>query len=123
MKTFFGVALLSLLAGCKVAATAEDFQWTVRAPSAVSSEGKLLFTVETKDSGRAIHRVPYVWKVEWVGVEGIRHQGYSYEPESIRVKGGPGIALVRVFAIDRGHHMVEVASASFEVTAHEPPVK
>lgn len=121
MRTLLGLATLTLLAGCKVAATAEEFRWRVHAPASVPEESRLHFTVETHQSGTAVSGVPYVWKVLWVGVEGIRHQGRSFEPESIRVKGGPGTAVVLILAFDGGHHLTEVARASVRVVSGTPP--
>ena len=120
MRALLTLATLTLLAGCKVAATAGEFRWKVYAPASVTAESRLLFTVETHQDGSPVAGVPYVWKVQWVGVEGIRHQGHSFDGESIRVKGAPGRATVLILAV-RGDHLVEVARASFEVKPAHPP--
>ena len=122
MRAFLILATLTLLSSCKVAAPAEEFRWKVEAPASVNEEGRLHFTVETRQNGTPVHGVPYVWKVHWVGVEGIRHQGYSFDNETIRVKGAPGKATVQILAI-QGNHLVEVAHASFEVTSGHSPAK
>ena len=124
MKSLLVLALLTL-AGCKVAATADDYQWTVKVPAQVShaSHSKLHVVVEAHAQGRLVAEVPYMWVVDWVGVHGVRHQGWSSREEDIVVKGGPGTATVRVLVFDRGHNVVEVARASFEVTAETPPAK
>jgi hypothetical protein len=120
MRASLFLATLTFLSACKVAAPAGEFRWKVEAPKSVMEEGRLQFTVETRQNGSPVHGVPYVWKVHWVGVEGIRHQGYSFDGESIRVKGAPGTAMVQIMAVD-GHDLVEVARASFEVKPGHPP--
>jgi hypothetical protein len=120
MRALLILATLTLLAGCKVAAVAGEYRWKVKAPEWVGEESRLQFTVETTQDGGPVSGVPYVWKVLWVGVEGIRHQGHSFHGESIRVKGVPGTAMVQILAV-RGDHLVEVARASFEVKPARPP--
>ena len=120
MRALLGLAILALLAGCKVAAMAGEFRWKVHAPASVTEESRLHFTVETHRDGSPVAGVPYVWKVQWVGVEGIRHQGHSFDGEWIRVKGAPGRATVLILAV-QGDHLVEVARASFEVQPGHPP--
>jgi hypothetical protein len=124
MKTFLAttVLALTLVAGCYVAATTEEYRWSVKAPTKVSLEAKLHFTVEaTTLNGTPIADVPYVWRVDWVGVKGIRHQGRSSGEERIVVKGEPGTAVLRILALDRSHHLVEVARATLDVTASQLP--
>ena len=120
MRASLFVATLTLLSACKVAAPAGEFRWKVEAPKSVIEDGRLQFTVETRQDGTPVYGVPYVWKVHWVGVEGIRHQGYSFDGESIRVKGAPGTATLQILAV-HGEHLVEVAHASFEVQPGHPP--
>ena len=121
MRALLTLATLTLLAGCKVAALAGDYRWKVHAPASVAGESRLHFTVETHQDGSPVHGVPYVWRVQWVGVDGIRHQGHSFDPESIRVKGAPGTATVQILAVEYGDRLVEVARASFEVKPGHPP--
>ena len=125
MRTLLGIALIGMLAGCKVAAVSEDYRWKVKAPAQVSMapQSRLHFVVEARAQGRLVAEVPYVWVVEWVGLHGVRHQGWSSREERILVKGDPGTAHLRILALDRYHEMVEVASASFEVTPEPPPAK
>jgi len=124
MKIFLTASALALtlVAGCLVAATTEEYRWTVKAPSKVPMDGKLHFTAEARSmSGTPVMEVPFVWKVDWVGVHGIRHQGSSYNEERIQVKGGPGTAVLRILAFDPAHRLVEVARATFEVTPSHLP--
>ena len=113
---------LPLIAGCYSAAPAGDHRWTIKAPKTVVLENKLVFTVEAQTpDGAQVRDVPYVWRVDWVGVQGPRHQGYSFVPEKITAKGSPGTATLRVLAHDLHESLVEVASAQVEVTAAPVP--
>ena len=126
MRTLLTFSLLAILAGCKVAATAEDYRWSVKAPSQVSlvPKSKLHFTVEARTSdGHLVAEVPYMYAVEWVGVHGLRHQGWSSREEYIVVKGDPGMAFLRILVLDRYHNITEVARSTVEVTAETPPAK
>jgi len=126
MRTLLGLSSLVLLWGCKVAASSEDYRWKVKAPSQIphGAHSKLHFSVETTGSdGQPVAEVPYMWIVDWVGVRGIRHQGWSSREEAIQVKGGPGTAALRILAVDWNHEVVEVARLSFEVGAEAPPAK
>lgn len=127
MKTLTALTLLTLAtAGCKVAATAEDYRWTVSAPSQVvdAPRSKLRFVVHAQAAdGRPAAEVPYMWVVDWVGVHGIRHQGWSGREEHLQVKGEPGTAVLRILVFNHAHDIVEVAQASFQVTAGEPNAK
>lgn len=124
MKVLIAASVLglALVAGCFVAATAEEYRWKIKAPAKTPLGAKLHFTVEaaTPDGTAAID-VPYVWRVDWVGVNGIRHQGRSFRPERIEVKGEPGMAILRILAADLHGRTVEVAHAMFEVTPDRPP--
>ena len=118
MKTMTSALLALLLAGCHVASSAEAYRWTLKPPPTVSAapHRRLSFSVETTTPGGAIEQgVPYIWVVDWVGVQGVEHQGRSYREESIRVKGGAGTARLRILAIDRGERLVEVASIPVEI--------
>ena len=124
MKTFLATTALALtlVAGCYVAATAEEYRWTVKAPSKVALDSKLHFTAESRTAdGASVPDAPFVWRVDWVGVKGVRHQGRSFFEERILVKGESGTAVLRIFAVDHVGHLVEVAHATFDVTVSQPP--
>jgi hypothetical protein len=121
-----GLAILVLVSGCKSAAKGVDYRWSVKAPAQVplGSGSKLRFTVETRTAdGQVVGEVPYRWVVEWVGVHGSQHQGYSMREEEISAKGGPGTAQIRILAYDQSNKVVEVARASFEAVAETLPAK
>lgn len=120
MRPFLISLVLSTVSGCHVAATAGEYRWTIKAPAKVEDapHSKLRFVVETTTPGGApVDGVAYVWIVDWVGVHGVEHQGFSYREEAIRVKGGAGVASLKILAVDRYERLVVVANASFEVTA------
>ena len=124
MKLILATPTLALLlAGCYAAAPAGEHHWTIKAPKSVALENKLVFTVEAHSpDGRPVHDAPYVWRVDWMGVQGTRHQGHSFVPEKITAKGSPGTATLRVLATDGYGNLVEVASATVDVTpASRPP--
>jgi hypothetical protein len=122
VRTFATLAMVTMLAGCKVAATAEEYVWTIKAPTQVQLDSKLMFVVETHASaGRPVMDVPFVWKIEWAGLDGIRHQGRSFREEWIRVKGDPGTAVVRIFAVGLDDQLIEVTRASVRVVGPTPP--
>ena len=121
MRALLGLSLMALLASCQSAAKAKDYVWSIKSPPKIEAESKLRFTVETTTSTGSPERdVPYVWKVDWVGIDGSHHKGISYEEQSIRVKGAPGKAMLRIFADDPAGALVEVASAAIEVVGHPP---
>jgi hypothetical protein len=121
MRTLLGLSMLALLASCQSAAKAKDYRWVVKAPPTIEAESKLRFTVETvTDGGEQAREVPYIWKVDWVGIEGSHHQGYSFKEQSIRVKGAPGKARLRIFAEDPAGERIEVANTTITVVGHPP---
>jgi hypothetical protein len=126
-KTLLGLAAVAVMAGCKTpAAPAANYQWSVKAPSQVTlgSKSKLRFVVETRTpDGQVAAEVPYRWVVEWVGLHGSEHQGYSSREEEITVKGGPGKASLRILASQGEDRKVEVAHAQFDVIQETLPAK
>ena len=125
-RTLLGIAAVALMAGCKAAAPAANYQWSVKAPSqvALASKSKLRFTVETRTpDGQVVAEVPYRWVVEWVGLHGSEHQGYSGREQDITVKGGPGKASVRILGSQGEDKKVEVARAEFDVVQETLPAK
>ena len=126
MRVALGAVVVVLLAGCKSAAPAANYQWTIHAPPQVTlgSHSKLKFNVETRTlDGQLAAEVPYRWVVEWVGVHGAEHQGYSSREEELSVKGGPGIATLRILAAHGGDSKIEVARATFSVVPETLPSK
>ena len=59
--------------------------------------------------------VSFFYVIQWVGLQGWDHRGVSFAEQSIRVKGSPGTAYIRIYAYDKDDKLVEVAKQSFEV--------
>ena len=119
MRTIARLMLLTLAAatGCHVAATAEGYRWSVKAPSTVMLQPhtRLTFSIEARAAdGQPVAEVPFIWFVQWVGVNGVEHQGWSSREHSILVKGDPGTATLRILASGR-YGLVEVARHEFKV--------
>lgn len=119
MNTIARVLLLiaAAAAGCKVVTTPETYHWTVKAPPSIPLHAHFVFSTEARASdGRAVAEVPFVWEVRWAGVNGVEHQGWSSRLHTIRVKGDPGPATLRI--LEQGPTgMVEVARHEFRVEA------
>jgi len=118
MKTCTSALLLLVLTSCHVASSAEAYRWALKSPARVDAapHRRLSFSVETTTSGGTSEDgVPFIWVVDWVGVQGAEHQGRSYHEESLRVKGGPGTAWLRILAFDHGDRLIEVARAPVEI--------
>jgi hypothetical protein len=58
--------------------------------------------------------VGYSWSVDWPGLPGAMHRGRSFVEESLRVKGLPGTAQLRIYAEDGAGRRVQVLRQPFE---------
>ena len=107
-----------LLCSCRAWTLPGELEWTVIAPAKVvhAASNELVFHVETttKD-GQQVDGVGFVWLIEWVGTHGWDHKGTSFSEQSIRAKGRPGTAYIRIFTYDANGTLVEVAKKPFEV--------
>ncbi|HEX7901630.1 MAG TPA: hypothetical protein VF950_27980 [Planctomycetota bacterium] len=117
MKTFAAILIVLGLTGCRSWALKDDYQWAVQMPRKSLNRGEALqFRVETRDkSGNPVAEVSFLWSVDWVGLNGSRHKGRSYEPLDIRSKGGSGEAFVRIYAYDADGNVVQVLKEPFQV--------
>ena len=123
MRTFLSTLVLASLGACHVSAPAGNYTWSVQAPeNAVHApHSKLKFVVETKAAdGKPVTGVPFVWVVDWVGLHGTEHNGDSFAEESILVKGGAGMAYLRILALDPNGRLIEVVSKTFNVSYPQP---
>ena len=117
MKTFAAIAILLGLAGCGSWGRKDDFAWAVQMPRKSLNRGESLgFRVETRDkAGNPVPEVRFYWSVDWVGLNGSRHKGRSYESLDIRSKGAPGQAFLRIYAYDADGDVVQVLKEPFQV--------
>jgi hypothetical protein len=53
--------------------------------------------------------------IDWPEVRGITHTGISAEPQIMTVKGGPGKALLRLYAQDEKGRWTQVDKFDFKV--------
>ena len=116
MRTL-AIATLLILAGCRSWGLKDDYQWAVQIPKKALNRGESFqFRVETRDrSGTPIQGVSFYWAVDWVGLNGSRHKGRSFEELDIRSKGGPGQAFLRIYAYDPAGEIVQVLKEPFQM--------
>ena len=109
--------LLLLLAGCSSWGRKDDFAWSLQMPRKSLTRGQdLQFRVETRDkAGNPRPDVKFYWSVDWVGMDGSRHKGRSYELLDLRSKGGVGEAMLRIYAYDADGNVVQVLQEPFQV--------
>jgi hypothetical protein len=117
MKTFAAVVLLLGMSGCRTWALKDDYQWAVQMPRKSLNRGEAFqFRVETRDkAGNPVAGVSFLWAVDWVGLNGSRHKGRSYESLDIRSKGAVGEAFLRLYAYDAEGNVVQVLKEPFQV--------
>jgi len=106
---------LIALAGCKSWADLETHTVSINAPTRVNLNGEFYFTFFVKDKEGQATKVAYQWSIQWVGVEGSHHKGKAGESEKIRVKGGKGMATLRILGYDAQGNWGEIAKHPFEV--------
>jgi hypothetical protein len=109
--------VLAGLAGCGSWGRKDDYGWSVQMPRKAVNRGEAFeFRVETRDkNGNPAPDVRFYWSVDWVGLNGSRHKGRSYEALDIRSKGGVGEAFLRVYAYDADGDVVQVLKEPFQV--------
>jgi hypothetical protein len=114
IATAFAAALLALTA-CKDWAQVGVQTLTISAPTSVSRHGEFFFTVTAKDVEGHQTGAAFRWSIEWVGVEGSTHKGYTNNSEKIRVKGNPGTATLRILGYDAQGNWGEIGKHVFQV--------
>src|SRR5689334_187454 len=98
-----GAIVLLLLCSCRTWTLPGELDWKVIAPAKVihAAKNELVFHVETRTkNGEPVEGVGFVWIIEWVGTHGWDHKGTSFSEQSIRAKGRPGTAYIRIFTYD-----------------------
>ena len=93
-----------------------DHHLTILAVDRLNRGEEFTFTVNIKtDSGQALRKVEYHYKISWVGVDSGTYKGKSGILEKIRVKGGAGTATLHILGYDAQDNWGEVAKHTFEV--------
>lgn len=121
MKNFavvVSIGVVSALAGCKSAGTAEEFTWSVECPKQVDRGAEFLLVVKTTNSaGAAVSGVIYRYQILWP--EGspnpLRHKGSSGESEKVRARVIPGPATIVFTCPNREGLETKVLETRFEV--------
>lgn len=121
-STLLAGALLGtlLLGGCRTWGTVDGYKWTIKAPKKVMKHlresNQLVFQVESHlSTGEAAEGISFYYVIQWVGLQGWDHKGTTFDDQSIRVKGSPGTAYIRIYAYDKDDKLAEVAKEAFEV--------
>jgi hypothetical protein len=80
--------------------------------------GEFVFHVEVPGpDGQPAERTAYDWMIDWPEVRGIPHTGISFEPQRMKVKGGPGQATLRLYVHDEAGRNSQVHRSEFKVDA------
>lgn len=116
-RVLIAAAGLALLApSCKTWVKVPEHAVTIVADSEVKRGGDFSFCVTLKDTaGMQVYAAAYVYKITWVGLEGMNHKAKTGIYEKIRVKGGVGTATLQVFGYDAKDEWGEVAKHTFRV--------
>jgi hypothetical protein len=117
LRGWIALALLAALQpACKTWAKIPEHTVNIVAVERVAKGEDFTFTVHLKDdSGQALKKVEYEYRVDWVGVEGSTHKAKSGILQSIRAKGGTGPALLHILGYDAKDQFGEIARFPFEV--------
>jgi hypothetical protein len=108
--------LLPALGGCYPWAVKGQHTLKLTAPETVAPGAIYTFHVDVLDaSGQTIPHAHYGWMIDWPEVRGITHTGISAEPQMMTVKGGPGKALLRLYAQDEKGRWTQVDTFDFKV--------
>jgi hypothetical protein len=116
MRTALIGSLLAL-AGCSSWGLKDSYSWSVQISTKTLNRGEAFrFRVETRDkAGNPVADVKFYWSVDWVGLNGSRHKGRSFEELDIRSKGAAGQAFLRVYAYDAAGNVVQVLKEPFQM--------
>jgi hypothetical protein len=102
--------------GCNSMARTPQHRLTIDAPATVKQDGLYAFRVHiTTADGAPADRVSYMWMIDWPEVKGMLHSGLSSQRQEMMVKGGPGKALLRIYADDATGRRVQVDKFEFQV--------
>lgn len=107
--------LAATLAGCRSWAWTSEHKISINAPARVGQKAEFYFTVSATDKDGQPAHIAYQWSIQWVGVEGSTHKGKSGVTERIRVKGGVGKALLKIYGYDVHENWGEIANQPFDV--------
>lgn len=106
----------AFLGGCLTWAQTSEHRLKIDAPAKVKVDEVYTFKVDvTTADGQPAKGITYAWMIDWPEVKGMLHNGLSSEPVQMRVKGGPGKALLRIYANDPSGRRVQIDKFEFLV--------
>ena len=112
--------LVAGLAGCTASAKTAEHKFKIDAPAKVKKDEIYVFKVTILNAaGETVDRVSYNWMIDWPEVKGMLHSGLSGRLQQMKVKGGGGKALLRVYADDPSGRRVQVEKFEF-IVEQEP---
>lgn len=104
------------LAGCGSWAQLPQHKLRIDAPAKAKVDEYYTFKVHvTTADGKEADGVRFGWMIDWPDVKGMLHTGISSEPQQMKPKGGPGKALLRVYANDATGRRSQVDKFEFQV--------
>jgi hypothetical protein len=108
--------LVPFVGGCYSWAVQGQHQLKIVAPASVAVGAVYEFRVDVTDlHGQPLRNIHYGWMIDWPQVRGIRHDGLSFVPERMPVKGGAGRALLRLYMLDEKGRISQVDQVEFKV--------
>jgi len=109
-------ALAVLAPSCKTWVKVPEHQVTIVADAQVKRGEDFAFCVTLKDAqGQQVYAATYIYKISWVGVDGISHKAKSGIYSKIRAKGSVGTATLHIMGYDAQDNYAEVAKHTFRV--------
>jgi len=112
------LVLTAALAGCATPGTAEQFTWSIDAPTTVDRGTEFLFVVNAANpAGEPVNGVKYHYQIEWPGgsLIALRHAGSTGEREKVRARLTAGPAVILVTCDNRHGIDTKVLEATVEV--------
>ena len=110
------LAVGAALAGCLPWAQMPQHKLRIDAPAKAKVDEFYTFKVHvTTADGDKVEQVRFGWMIDWPEVKGMLHTGLSSEPQQMKPKGGPGKALLRIYANDATGRRTQVDKFEFQV--------
>jgi len=117
IRMMIACAALALVApSCKTWVKVPEHKITIVADSQIKRGADFSFCVTLTDAaGQQVYAAAYIYKITWVGSEGLTHKAKTGIYEKIKVKGSVGTATLHIMGYDAQDEYAEVATHKFEV--------
>jgi hypothetical protein len=110
------VAAAAGQAGCYSWAQIPQHKLRIDAPSRAKVDEVYTFKVDvTTAEGAVVEQIRYGWLIDWPEAKGMLHTGISSQPQQMKVKGGAGKALLRIYANDATGRRTQIDKFEFQV--------